>query len=231
MMLFHFLLMGCGTEPPPLSESEPVVSNVEEVQPSEEPVLDEPPINQPPQIVSLEFEKTEYLQGEELRIVYESMDPEGDAIRDEIFWSVNGRELIAEKGKLLRKKNLKRGDQVVATLVVRDTSSTEATEAQRSIQTTIANSPPQWVRDPREIKEIEGYTVQAVDPDGDSVTYRLSGAPEGMSISQRGRLSYKGSTTEKGGAYTIAIIAEDPEKAAVQWSFSIQLSPGSDAQK
>ena len=129
------------------------------------------------------------------------------------------------------RKNLKKGDEVEAILVARDSSSNEATEAQSSINTTILNSAPQWVRDPREIKEIEGYTVQAVDPDGDPINYRLTGAPAGMSISQRGRLSYKGSKSEKGGKYTVSIIAEDSDKLNVQWSFAIELSAGSDAPK
>jgi hypothetical protein len=229
MRLFYFFMWGCTSEQPEEVVSKPAPV-VEEVEPSEEVIEEEIP-NQPPQIVSFKFEQSEYTQGEELRVTYETFDPEGDAVREEVFWNINGRELIAEKGKVLRKRTLKRGDKVVVTLVARDSSSNESTEAQKIIETTIKNSPPQWVRDPREIKELEGYTVQAMDPDGDPITYRLSGAPEGMSISQRGRLSYKGSTTEKGGNYTISIIAEDPEKDAVQWSFSIQLSPGSDAKR
>lgn len=228
MTIFYLLMWGCSSEQATPVASEPVAV-VEAVEPSEEVIEEDNVPNQPPQIVSFEFEKVKYLQGEELRVNYETFDPEGDAVREEIFWNINGRELIAEKGSVLRKRTLKRGDKVVVTLVARDSSSTESTEAQKVIETTIENSPPQWVRDPRDIKEIEGYTVQAMDPDGDPITYRLTGEPEGMSISQRGRLSYKGSTTEKGGSYTISIIAEDPEKDAVQWSFSIQLSPGSDA--
>ena len=89
----------------------------------------------------------------------------------------------------------------------------------------------QWLRDPRALKQLDGYTVQAMDPDGDPLTYRLQGAPKGMTISNTGQISYKGSTREPGGAYTIAVLAEDPQKAVVQWSFSIQLSPGSDVSK
>ena len=33
------------------------------------------------------------------------------------------------------------------------------------------------------------------------------------------------------GDYTIRVIAEDSEKALVQWSFAIQLSPGSEVSK
>ena len=83
----------------------------------------------------------------------------------------------------------------------------------------IGNAPPQWLRDPRNLKKVDGYTVEAVDPDGDPVTYRLEGAPDGMTIStigKAGKISYKGSTTEPGGDYTIKVIAEDSDKALVQ---------------
>ena len=156
MRLFYFLLWGCTSEQPEevISKPAPVV---EEVEPSGEAIEEEEMPNQPPQIVSFEFEQSEYTQGEELRVTYETFDPEGDAVREEVFWNINGRELIAEKGKVLRKRTLKRGDKVVVSLVARDSSSNESTEAQKTIETTIENSPPQWVRDPREIKELEGY--------------------------------------------------------------------------
>jgi hypothetical protein len=218
MFLFLF---SCGPSEVPVV-SEPAVQVEEEVV---APKVKEASLNQQPQIVSLEFSESVYIQGASVSIDFETFDPDGDNLRDEIFWSVNGRELISQKGKILRVKDLKRGDKVVATLVVRDGD----IEAQKKIETTVDNAPPQWESDPRIIREIDGYTVKAIDPDGDSITYRLVGQPEGMSISSGGRLSYKGSETEKGGAYTIRVIAEDPDKALVQWSFGIQLSPGSGA--
>jgi len=220
LMLFVF---GCTSEPPP-----PVVpvAPVEDVE-IEEPEVEPEKLNHQPNVVSFAFEQDTYVNSDTVSVEYKTFDADGDATREELFWSVNGRELISEKGKVLRRKNLKKGDAIVATLVVKD----GVLENQQSIQTTIGNAPPQWLRDPRALKELDGYTVQAMDPDGDPLTYRLQGAPKGMTISNTGRISYKGSTTEPGGAYTIAVLAEDPAKAVVQWSFSIQLSPGSDVPK
>ena len=218
--MFLFLFSCQSTEV--VEVPEPVVQTVVEEVPE---VVEEPKPNQPPQVVSLEFAESKYTQGDSVSINFETFDPDGDNVREEILWSINGRELISQKGKTLRKSDLKRGDKVVVNLVVRD----EYSEKQDKIETTIENAPPQWSSDPREIREIEGYTVRAVDPDGDPISYRLVGQPDGMSISSSGRLSYKGSETEKGGSYMIDVIAEDPEKAAVKWSFAIQLSPGSGA--
>ena len=211
--------MACGTEEQ--VESSPVKEQPMIV----EEVPDEPEQpNHQPHVVSLSFTKNSYIYSDTIEVEYETFDPDGDATREELFWTVNGQELISEKGRKLRRKNIKKGDEILATLVVKD----GMLENQQSIKTIIGNAPPQWLRDPRTLTKIDGYTVEAVDPDGDMLTYRLEGAPKGMSISNQGRISYKGSTSEPGGEYTIRVIAEDPEKALVQWSFSIQLTPGSD---
>jgi hypothetical protein len=213
--------MGCESETPveevPLQIEEPVVEEV----PSE-PIKQ----NHQPHVVELGFTQDAYIYSDTIAVEYETFDPDGDSTREELFWMVNGQELISEKGRKLRRKNIKKGDEIVATLVVND----GVLENQQSIKTVVGNAPPQWLRDPRNLTKVDGYTVEAVDPDGDPLTYRLQGAPKGMSISNEGRISYEGSINEPGGSYTIRVIAEDTDNGIVQWSFSIQLSPGSGAQ-
>ena len=222
-MLLIAFVFGCTSEPlPPVVRSTPV----EEVK-IEGPEVEPEKLNHQPNVVSFVFEQDTYINSDTVSVAYKTFDADGDATREELFWSVNGRELISEKGRVLRRKDLKKGDAIVATLLVKD----GVLENQQSIQTIIGNAPPQWLRDPRALKQLDGYTVLAMDPDDDPLTYRLQGAPKGMTISNTGQISYKGSTTEPGGAYTIAVLAEDPQKAVVQWSFSIQLSPGSDVSK
>ena len=216
------VLISCTPEP--LPESAPVEPPPEIV----EEVIEEPEaLNHQPHVVSLSFTQDEYIYSDRIGVEYETFDPDGDPTREELFWTVNGQELISEKGRNLRRKNIKKGDEIAFTLVVKD----GLLENQQSIKTVVGNAPPQWLRDPRTLTQVDGYTVEAVDPDGDPLTYRLEGAPNGMTISNDGKISYKGSTTEPGGDYTIRVIAEDSDKALVQWSFAIQLSPGSDVSK
>lgn len=216
------VLSACKSAPPP--EPVPVEQPAEIV----EEVLEEPEaLNHQPHVVSLTFTQNEYIYSDRIGVEYETFDPDGDPTREELFWTVNGQELISEKGRNLRRKNIKKGDEIVVTLVVKD----GVLENQQSIKTIVGNAPPQWLRDPRNLTQVDGYSVEAVDPDGDPLTYRLQGAPNGMTISNDGEISYKGSTTEPGGDYTIRVIAEDSEKALVQWSFAIQLSPGSEVSK
>ena len=216
------IFMACQSEQPiepPTVEPKPEV--VEEV--VEEPEK----LNHQPHVVSLNFTQDSYIYSDTIEVEFETFDPDGDSTREELLWTINGKELISEKGRALRRKNIKKGDEIVVTLVVKD----GLLENQQSIKTVVDNAPPQWLKDPRNLTKVDGYTVQAFDPDGDPLSYRLEGAPDGMSISNTGRIAYKGSTAEPGGDYTIRVIAEDSEKALVQWSFSIQLSPGSDVAK
>ena len=136
---------------------------------------------------------------------------------------VNGRSRPAETRDFLRKTSLKKGDEVE--VVISASDGIQSTE--KILKTTIVNAPPEWKSDPRGMKDLNGFVVEAVDPDRDKITYRLEGEPKGMTISPAGKLAYVGSKTEKGGAYTISVIAEDTEKAQVKWVFSISLSAGS----
>ena len=221
-IILSVILVACQSEQP--TEAPPVETPPAIVQ----EVVEEPEkLNHQPHVVTFNFTQDEYIYSDSIGVEYETFDPDGDPTREELFWTVNDKELISEKGRSLRRKNIKKGDEIVATLVVKD----GVLENQQSIKTVVANAPPQWLKDPRTLTKIDGYSVDAIDPDGDPVTYRLQGAPNGMSISNDGTIAYKGSTTEPGGEYTITVIAEDSDKALVQWSFSIQLTPGSDVSK
>ena len=70
----------------------------------------------------------------------------------------------------------------------------------------------------------------AADPDDDDVTFRMEGAPMGMTIGERnGKIQYVGSVDEPGGDYQIQIIAEDGSGGSATWEFGISVSPGSNA--
>ena len=225
ILMSSVIFWACQSEQP--IEQAPVEPQVEAV----EEVFEEPKkLNHQPHVVALSFTQDAYIFSDSIEVEYETFDADGDSTREELVWTVNGKDLISEKGRTLRRKNIKKGDEIVATLLVND----GLLKNQQSVKTVIGNAPPQWLRDPRNLTKVDGYTVEAVDPDGDPVTYRLEGAPDGMTIStigKAGKISYKGSTTEPGGDYTIKVIAEDSDKALVQWAFSIQLSPGSEVSK
>ena len=108
-------LVSCKSEPIP--ESAPIEPPPEIVEEVIEPPTE---LNHQPHVVSLSFTQDEYIYSDRIGVEYETFDPDGDPTREELFWSVNGQELISEKGRNLRRKNLKKGDEVAVTLVVKD---------------------------------------------------------------------------------------------------------------
>jgi len=219
-----WLLLACSNpEEKPSVEPEKieVVEVIEEEEIVEENALRLPVLS------TLRFTQKEFKATDKPEVEVDGLDPEGGALRFDYEWSLNGRKLVSERSSSLKRTKLKRGDEVS----VRVTARVGERATAKMATTVIANSPPMWESDPRLIREVDGFTVKAIDADGDPIAYRLEGQPKGMTISNKGVMSYKGSTSEPGGKYSISVIAEDPEKASVQWSFSISLSPGSDALK
>ena len=183
--------------------------------------------NLSPVIDSVSFVTENPTVKDQVKVAVVAKDPEGLPLRYDYVWKVNGKSYHSETREFLRKTKVKRGDNIEVTVIATD----GVLQSEKSAQTTVGNSSPEWDPDPRNLKDINGFRVNATDPDGDSITYKLEGAPNGMSISPTGTLSYVGSEQEPGGNYTVSVIAEDPQKAQVRWQFAITLSAGSKAKK
>ena len=224
-MLQFWMFLACQTEveaPQPSKKPLPVEEVVEEDDEEEE---DE---NSIPIIKEAEFTSSSPKSKEQLRIKTTVIDPDGDRIRMDYEWSINGKQIPSERRAYLAPSWFKSGDKIVVRVVASDSKS----ESDTTIQTMIQNTPPEWVRDPRSVTKINGYQVEAKDPDGGPIAYRIEGAPDGMKIdAKRGVLSYRGSENAKAGTYKITIIAEDQGGASIQWSFSISVSAGSGEKK
>ena len=224
MLISTWFLLACSTQeiketPPPKEKIvEVVVESVEEIEPEIKPL---------PEFESMEFKHQEPKLIDPIEIIVKTVRPASGSIRNEYQWEVNGKKILSERSSALKRTQVKRGDVISVTVTLRNGEQTRS----KKNQTTVVNSPPQWETDPRLVRDIDGFTVKAFDLDGDVIKYRLEGQPDGMSISSKGVLRYKGSITEKGGKYAISVIAEDTEKALVKWDFSINLSAGSDAPK
>ena len=166
-----WIFLACQTEkiePPPPKEPAPR----EEVEEEEEEEEEE---NSPPVIRSAAFTSPSPTSKEELRVETVTIDQDGDRVRMDYEWSINGKGLPSERRAYLDPSWFKSGD----TIQVRIIASDSKVESDTTIQTTIQNTPPRWVRDPRGGGKINGLRVEAVDPDGGSIIYKLEGEPAG----------------------------------------------------
>ena len=225
MINFILLLAGCQSEeaaPPQNIVEAPVEEEV--LEPEEEA----PPPNAPPVIELAEFVNPKPTAQDKIQVRVEASDPDNERVRLDYEWVVNGKKLPSEHRHTLGDNRVKKGDELILTIIASDGK----LESKKQLLLTIENASPFWLEDPRLTSDLNGFQVKAVDPDDEPITYRIAGAPEGMTIDpEKGILGYEGTTTEPGGNYTIDVFAEDPDKLFVKWSFSIQVSPGSEAQQ
>ncbi|MCE5252339.1 InlB B-repeat-containing protein [bacterium] len=80
------------------------------------------------------------------------------------------------------------------------------------------------------VREGEQFTLQvsAVDVEGDAITYSLNEAPEGMTISETGGISWTPDFT-MAGDYTVTVQATDSKGSSSEASFSLKVLEGGTA--
>lgn len=95
----------------------------------------------------------------------------------------------------------------------------------------VNNWPPSITSDP-EIQAVQGemftYQVEAEDPDGDSLTYRLQQSPEGMIINPDTGLVEWTPSSEQEGEMTVSVQVDDGFGGTASQSFAITVEPAED---
>jgi hypothetical protein len=183
----------------------------------------------PPQIRRISYEPRIVTVEADLNAVVEYNDPDTQlaALNLDYRWSEDGKSMVGEKSDRLKRTLLKKGREYKITVKISD-GENEIEKEGPAIK--VQNASPSFVADPRELGQVDGFRVEATDPDGDALSYSLQGAPSGMTIEpSSGVLHYKGSEDEKGGDYTITVVVADGDGGSANWKFGISVSPGSKA--
>ena len=232
LLAFGVLLLlaqGCGTEPMPEMQNPPeqasrgtgsnsanLVVETAEAEPSTRSIDDGPEIGEiylhpdPPVATS------------ELRVEPQVDNPAMGPLHLDYEWTVNGYDVLGVFSDTLRPDKFKSGDTIGVTVMARDHRGKVDTASVRGIQ--VSNSTPQIVSTLGTAPRLNGFAFEAVDPDGDPVTWRLEGAPQGMTISERtGRLAIDTSKVYETGSYTIEVVATDPNGAEGRLRFQASL--------
>ena len=193
-----------------------------------EPVTSSPVaiINTPPSVTSI---KITYLSENDprsgFRTLVESKDLDGDDVSYEYIWKRNEEEIAGATADTLEwSDEFKKGDKITVEVVPFDGTDEGAWRAEASI--VIPNSPPRITSEPP--NRTEGgefnYQLQALDPDGDPVTFELEDAPQGMEINpETGLITWRFSEKDAGD-YTIKVVARDAEGGRDTQSISFKVS-------
>lgn len=195
------------------------------------PVYRVPPtvvVNSPPVIHSVTIVRRDTLPGKRLEASVDVSDPDRDPLTLTFQWYRN-RVLVKEGDEaFLETEGVVAGDLVAVEVTARDPSGAESTA--QSAPWMMENRPPRIVSIPPPPRSADSYLykVQAIDDDGDPLTYVLQTAPPGMTIGEDGRIDWRVSH-DRLGVHHVTIIVTDGRGGVASQEFDLQLIPQSPA--
>lgn len=181
-------------------------------------------VNTPPVVSRAAVEPEHIPLGEKLKAKVEVRDPDQDEISLVYRWKRNGDVFKEGPEDTLDTVGLKSGDLLQVEIIARDPQSQG--KAVLSLPAIVSNGAPSIVSRPR-TDIVEGryeYLVQATDPDGEAVTYRLETAPPGMQINIHSGLITWQSTAGQVGRHQVKVVVQDQQGATSFQEFELILA-------
>lgn len=179
--------------------------------------------NTPPVVSRVTIEPHPIRVGDVLQALVEATDADHDPIRYRFRWWKNDRLVSEGEAHTFETAGLLRDDVVAVSVIPRDGEG----EGQEvfSPAVTIANSPPAITSVPPATAQ-QGhylYTVTAVDPEGDPVSFSLATAPPGMTIDRKtGRIDWP-IPPESNGSYRVEVVVRDDRGGWAFQQFDVSL--------
>src|SRR3972149_2459894 len=150
-------------------------------------------VNTPPSLVSVQIKPGDLRAGMDLSADVEGYDADGDPLRYDFLWSVNGLSFFNE--------------------ALREPLEVDAVAA--------GNSPPYFVSSPPAgFSKHFIYEVMASDPDGDEITYAVMKGPKGMEM-KGSRIEWEPVGDE--GQADVAVSADDGRGGSALQSFRLTI--------
>lgn len=179
--------------------------------------------NAPPVIQRVALEQELTSAGSRLVAKVESFDADQDDIQFQFRWLHNDK-VVSEGSE---------NTVVISELAQNDIVTVEATpydhdgagKLLRATPLVVGNNPPKILSVPMMMSSGESYeyAVRAEDPDGDTVSFELEGAPSGMTIDRTaGRVVWKPGAGIS-GTHHVKIIAADGKGARVWQEFDLSM--------
>ncbi|MGQ9701398.1 MAG: Ig domain-containing protein [bacterium] len=129
---------------------------------------------------------------DELTVLGDGFDPDGDSLRWMCYWTLNYTKRISDSSTTIKIKdlNLKKGDRLSAELYAIDSDTVSNPYV---LQIDIVNSPPVLKEGLDSIPykpDSIYYKVPIIDPDKDKLTFELLDAPKGVMIDKNTGVIY-----------------------------------------
>lgn len=155
--------------------------------------------NTPPRVSQMALQPDPLRAGDQVRVVAEVADPDGDETRIFYRWWKNDMPVAETDSDVLSHLPIARGDKVVVEVVPHDAEGPG--KGMRTAPVEVLNGLPRITSTPTSVIN-DGryvYTFSAIDPDGDTMTYALTVGPPGMVIDEHsGRIEWTLRAEDKG---------------------------------
>ncbi len=177
--------------------------------------------NRPPVVHSVRIDPSDAVQiGTDLRAVVNARDHDRDALRLEIEWYANGRQV--GEGETFETEGLPKASKIHVEVTAHDGQ--DRSETVSSDPVAMGNTPPQIISFPSTPGPdgVFRYQVRAADPDGDrGIVFRLAQAPAGMTIDRTGGQVYWEPRADQEGTFPVAIVADDRKGGLARQEFEL----------
>lgn len=179
--------------------------------------------NSPPKITGISATPEQVFSASDLQVTPVAEDKDGDPVEFRYQWLINGDANPFLTENTLKGDHFNKGDVIQVRITPYD--GIDEGPIYESYKMTIPNAPPRIESTPpQKFEALEySYQVKANDPDGDSLTWRLDKAPQGMTINPASGLVSWPLTGVKPGAYPMKIVVGDPEGAEAFQEFTLTL--------
>jgi hypothetical protein len=179
--------------------------------------------NAPPRLTEVAVNAEAIAERGDLVITPTVFDVDDDPVDLRYQWYVNGEADPFLTEDTLPAGRYARGDTVRFTIVPTDGAADGS--VYQSDTLVIPNAPPRLFSQPPAQFEAREYLyqVEARDPDGDPLVYRLEQAPAGMTINPATGVVTWPLTGVRPGDYSLKIVVADSEGAEVYQEFSLAL--------
>jgi hypothetical protein len=181
--------------------------------------------NKPPEVIAVPFKEPRIHRGVDIEVMPEGSDPDGDLVDFRIDWFINGERLADFNEPVLPGDRFQKGDRIALRIVPSDGKVEGLPFSGQPFN--VPNAPPLFVSTPPLQFQAQSYVYEAraEDPDGDALTYRLEGGPQGMTIdADTGKVTWQ-IGQEQAGDHLVRIIAQDVEgvKAVQEYTLTIRI--------
>lgn len=180
--------------------------------------------NTPPSITAVFLTPQTARPGQKIEAQVEATDPDHDRVDLTYKWFRNQALIKEGEEPFLEAIGLSSRDQIVVEVTAHDPSASG--KSLRSDPLVLGNNGPQIVSAPPrpETQDRYEYSVRAIDPDGDQVTYRLETAPPGMTINEQSGHIVWSLPADQSGTIHVKVIAQDGRGGAAYQEFDLTLS-------